>query len=260
MYLLPAIDILEGKAVRLKKGDYDKATVYNHNPVAQAQIFEEAGAEWLHVVDLDGARLGEPKNLDIVEKILAKTLLKVEFGGGIRSMEIVERLYESGVSRIVLGTGLVSDPLFAQEAIARYGGAVAAGIDARDGEVAVAGWREGAGVAAQDLIAEVAGVGFTHLIYTDIARDGMQTGIDPAAYLSIAKTFGNPVIASGGVASIDDIERLGAIALSIEGVIAGRAIYERSLDVAEAVALCNRLTRQADALRLSADPCGGCSC
>ncbi len=260
MYLLPAIDMLDGKAVRLQKGDYDKVTVYHDDPAEQAKRFEEAGADWLHVVDLDGARAGEPKNLEAVERILAKTLLKVEFGGGVRNLETIERLYDIGVSRIILGTGLVADPAFAREAIARYGGALVAGIDARGGEVAVEGWREGAGIAAKDLVAEVARAGFTHLVYTDIARDGMQTGIDIETYRDLAETFGNPVIASGGVADIEDIRRLGTLALSIEGIIAGRAVYEGTLNVAEAVALCERLTKEASAKQVAQDPCGGCSC
>lgn len=139
MYLLPAIDILGGKAVRLAKGDYDQVTVYNDDPVAQAQAFEEAGAEWLHVVDLDGARTGEPVNLPIIEQIMRKTLLKVEVGGGIRSMETIEKLAAAGIARVVLGTSLVKDPDFARDAIERFGKLLAAGIDARDGEVAISG-------------------------------------------------------------------------------------------------------------------------
>ena len=238
MHLLPAIDILDGKAVRLAKGDYARVTVYNDDPVAQAQAFEDAGAEWLHVVDLDGARSGRPENVGVIERILARTPLKVEVGGGVRSLATVERLAEAGVSRIVLGTALVSDPAFAEAAIARFGDLLAAGIDARGGEVAVAGWREGAGVAADELARHVAELGFRHLVYIDIARDGMQVGIDPAAYVAMAQAFGHPVVASGGVAGIADIERLAAVAESIEGVIAGRAVYEGALDVAEAVQAC----------------------
>ena len=260
MELLPAIDILGGKAVRLAKGDYAKVTVYNDDPVAQAQAFEEAGAAWLHVVDLDGARSGLPVNVAAIEGILAKTLLKVEAGGGIRDLEAIKRLYDAGVARVVLGTGLVADLDFAQAAIDRYKGLLAAGIDAKDGEVAVAGWREGAGVSAEELAAHVASLGFRHLVYTDIARDGMQTGIDPAAYVRMAQAFGNPVIASGGVAGIEDIYALGEVAASIEGVIAGRAVYEHALDVAQGVRVCEEATRKAEAMRVAQDPCGGCPC
>lgn len=245
MYLLPAIDLLDGRAVRLMKGNYDQVTVYNEDPVAQARLFEEAGAEWLHVVDLDGAKSGNPDNIGIIERIVRNTSLKVEVGGGIRSIEVCERLADAGASRMVLGTALVRDPEFAQAAVERFGSMLAAGIDAKAGEAAVAGWREGSGVAAADLAAHVAQLGYTHLIYTDIARDGMQTGIDPAAYVAMAQAFGHPVIASGGVASVSDIENLAPVARYIEGVIAGRAIYEGTLGVAEGVAACRVATEGA---------------
>ena len=256
VYLLPAIDILDGKAVRLAKGDYDRVTVYNDDPAAQAQAFEDAGATWLHVVDLDGARSGQPENIAIIERILKKTLLKVEVGGGIRSLDTIARLADAGVSRVVLGTSLVADPAFAEAAAARYGGLLTAGIDAKGGEVAVAGWREGAGVAAEELARHVAQLGFRHLVYTDIARDGMQTGVDPQAYVAMAAAFGHPVIASGGVAGVADIERLGEVAGSIEGVIAGRAVYEGALSVEEGVRACDEATRRAEAAAVAADPCG----
>ena len=238
MYLLPAIDILGGKAVRLAKGDYDRVTVYHDDPAAQAQLFEEEGATWLHVVDLDGARSGSPENVRHIERILEKTRLRVEAGGGVRSLDTIARLVDAGVSRVVLGTSLVADPAFAEAAAARYGGLLTAGIDAKGGEVAVAGWREGAGVAAEELARRVADLGFHHLVYTDIARDGMQTGIDPAAYERMAQAFGHPVIASGGVAGLADIEALGRVAGCIEGVIVGRAVYEGALSVADGVRAC----------------------
>lgn len=238
MYLLPAIDILDGRAVRLAKGDYNQVTVYNEDPAAQAQIFEEAGAEWIHVVDLNGAKSGLPENIEIIERILRRTKLKIEVGGGLRSLDTLARLADAGVSRMVLGTALVRDPEFAQAAIETYGDMLAAGIDAKGGEVAVAGWREGSGVAATDLAAEMSKLGYRHLIYTDIARDGMQTGIEREAYERMAAAFGHPVIASGGVASIADIERLAPVAASIEGIITGRAIYEGTLDLAEGVTAC----------------------
>lgn len=238
MYLLPAIDILDGRAVRLAKGDYNQVTVYNEDPAAQAQIFEEAGAEWIHMVDLNGAKSGLPENIEIIERILRRTKLKIEVGGGLRSLDTLARLADAGVSRMVLGTALVRDPEFAQAAIEIYGDMLAAGIDAKGGEVAVAGWREGSGVAATDLAAEMSKLGYRHLIYTDIARDGMQTGIEREAYERMAAAFGHPVIASGGVASIADIERLAPVAASIEGIITGRAIYEGTLDLAQGVAAC----------------------
>ena len=240
MYLLPAIDILEGKAVRLGQGDYDRVTVYNDDPVEQAKIFEDACATWLHTVDLDGAKSGNADNIAVVERILANTHLKVEVGGGLRSLEVLARLADAGAARMVLGTALVRDPEFAQAAIEEYGDALAAGIDAKGGEVAVTGWTEGSGIAAAELAARMSELGYRHLVYTDIARDGMQTGIDEQAYVEMARAFGHPVIASGGVADIDDIRRLVAAEAahpgSIEGVIAGRAIYEGTLVLEDAIA------------------------
>lgn len=240
MDLLPAIDILDGKAVRLAKGDYKQVTVYHENPFEQALAFEADGASWIHVVDLDGAKTGIPQNISRIEQIVSKTSLRVETGGGIRSIETIERLAQAGAKRIVLGTSLVSDPEFAQEAIETYGDLLAAGIDAKSGEVAVSGWREGSGLSARDLVVSMADLGYRHLVYTDIARDGMQTGIDEQVYAKMAELFGNPVIASGGLAGIDDLVRLGDVADSIEGVIAGRAIYEGSLTVKEGIALCKQ--------------------
>lgn len=238
MELLPAIDILGGKAVRLAKGDYHAVTVYNEDPVAQAACFKEQGARWIHVVDLDGARSGVPENITIIERIIHETGLRIEVGGGIRSLETIERLASAGVSRVVLGTTLVTNPEFTHAALKAYPEMLTAGIDAKNGEVAVAGWREGAGVPADELIAEVGKLGFKHLVYTDIARDGMQTGIDAARYAEVARIFGNPVIASGGVASLADVEHLAQVSDAIEGVIAGRAVYEGSLDVEAALARC----------------------
>lgn len=246
MELLPAIDILDGKVVRLAKGDYNQVTIYNDDPVAQAQLFEEAGARWMHVVDLDGARSGVPENSEVIKRILQHTSLKVEVGGGVRDMSAIERLAQAGVSRVVLGTSLVTNSGFAKEAIAQYGILLTAGIDAKGGEVAVAGWREGSGVPAEELVAQVAALGYQHLVYTDIVRDGMQTGIDVTAYVRMAEVFGNPVIASGGVASIDDVKNLAAVASSIEGVIAGRAIYEKTLEVSEGVRVCEQATNKAE--------------
>ena len=239
MYLLPAIDILGGRAVRLAKGDYSKVTVYNDDPVDQARRFEEQGAAWVHVVDLDGARSGVPENIAIIERIVRETSLKVEVGGGIRTLDVLDRLADAGAPRMVLGTALVNDPELARAAVERVGGdRLTAGIDAKGGEVAVSGWIEGSGVAATDLARAMGRAGFKHIVYTDIARDGMQTGLDVQAYAQMAEAFGHPVIASGGVASVSDIERLAPIAPSIEGVITGRAVYEGTLTVADGVAAC----------------------
>lgn len=241
MYLLPAIDILGGRAVRLAKGDYDAVTVYNDDPVAQARAFEEAGATWLHVVDLDGAKSGNPDNITVVERIVNATSLKVEVGGGVRTLAVVERLLKTGATRVILGTVLVRDATFAREVVAQFGGdALVAGIDAKDGEVAVSGWCEDAGVAATELARSMAQAGYRHLVYTDISRDGMQTGLEVQAYDRMAQAFGHPVIASGGVAGVCDIQRLLPVAACIEGVIAGRAIYEGALTVEEGVAACEK--------------------
>ncbi|MCL2757258.1 MAG: HisA/HisF-related TIM barrel protein, partial [Coriobacteriia bacterium] len=182
MYLLPAIDVLGGKAVRLAKGNYDAVTVYNQDPVAQAQRFVEQGAQWIHVVDLDGARSGIPENSALIAQIIASSGLKVEVGGGVRSFAAIERLLEAGADRVVIGTKLITDPVFAREAAACYGDAICAGVDARNGEVAIQGWRQGAGIPASELVAELASWGIRHLVYTDISRDGMQTGIDAQEY------------------------------------------------------------------------------
>ena len=245
MYLLPAIDILDGRAVRLAKGDYARMTVYNDDPVDQARKFEAQGATWIHVVDLDGARTGVPENIAIVERIVRETSLFVEVGGGIRTLETLERLADIGAARMVLGTALVNDPELARAAVECVGGdRLTAGIDAKGGEVAVSGWIEGSGVAACDLAREMGKAGFRHIVYTDIARDGMQTGLDVRAYVQMAEAFGHPVIASGGVASVADIERLAPVASSIEGVITGRAVYEGTLTVEEGVAACAAATKE----------------
>ena len=238
MDLLPAIDILDGAAVRLAKGDYARVTVYNASPVDQAKEFEQKGARWIHVVDLNGARSGSPENIDLIERIVTQTSLSVEVGGGVRAIDTIARLVDAGAARVVLGTKLVTDKEFAQAAVEDFGDALTAGIDAKGGEVAIQGWREGAGVPAADLVREMGAMGYRHLVFTDIARDGMQTGIDAAAYERIASAFGHPVIASGGVATIDDVRALRAVADSIEGVITGRAVYEGTLDLEEALALC----------------------
>ena len=255
MYLLPAIDILEGRAVRLAKGDYSQVTVYNDDPVDQARKFEAQGATWIHVVDLDGARTGVPENIAIVERIVRETSLSVEIGGGIRTLKTLERLADIGATRMVLGTALVNDPDLARAAVERVGGdRLTAGIDAKGGEVAVSGWIEGSGVAACDLAREMGKAGFKHIVYTDIARDGMQTGLDVQAYVQMAEAFGHPVIASGGVASVSDIERLAPVASSIEGVITGRAVYEGTLTVEEGVAACAAATKETSYMKSRAKP------
>lgn len=239
MYLLPAIDLLDGKAVRLERGDYAKVTVYHDDPAAQAQLFEEDGAEWVHVVDLDGARDGVAANADIIERILRLTSLSVEVGGGLRTLDDLRRMADLGVARMVLGTSLVTDPELAQAAREEFGpDMLAAGIDVKGGDVKVEGWVQGAGIDALELAGRMADMGYEHLIYTDIARDGMRTGIAPAAYVEMAQAFRNPVIASGGISTLEDIRALAKVSDAIEGAITGRAIYEGSFSVADGVAAC----------------------
>lgn len=248
MYLLPAIDILDGKAVRLAQGSYDNVTVYHDDPALQAQLFEEDGAEWLHVVDLNGARDGAASNIDVIERILKLTDLKVEVGGGIRNMDAIRRLADAGVNRAILGTALVKDPDFAQAAIEEFpADMLVAGIDAKDGNVKVEGWVQGAETDALELASKMADMGYSHLVYTDIARDGMKTGIASAAYVEMFQAFRNPVIASGGIASLEDISELARVSDAIEGVIAGRAIYDGAFSVADGVAACkNTLISEPD--------------
>lgn len=238
MIVFPAIDILGGRAVRLAQGDYDRVTVYNEDPLAQARAFAEAGAAWVHVVDLDGARDGVPGNIAVVERIARETGLKVQTGGGIRTLSTMHRLADAGAARMVLGTKLVTDAAFVAEAVAGFGDAVVAGVDARDGEVRIAGWREGTSVRAADLVGELAGLGIRHLVYTDISRDGMGTGINAGAYREVADRAGFPVVVSGGMSAPADVRAVVALGETVaEGVIIGRALYEGSIDLAEACSM-----------------------
>jgi len=234
--VLPAIDILGGRAVRLAQGDYDRVTVYNDDPVAQARIFAEQGAEWVHVVDLDGARDGVAGNIDVVERIVGEVGIPVQTGGGIRTLETMQRLADAGVSRMVLGTKLATDRAFVLEAVERFGDAVTAGVDARDGFVAVEGWREGTATPATELVGELKDLGIGHLVYTDIARDGMQTGVNVDAYELISDAAGFPVIASGGISTLADLAALAALGPdTVEGAITGRALYEGTFKLKHAI-------------------------
>ena len=238
MIVLPAIDILGGRAVRLAQGDYNRVTVYNEDPVDQARRFVAAGAEWIHVVDLDGARDGVPGNLDAIERIARESGARLEVGGGVRALATIERLTEAGVERVVIGTKLVTDPEFVRSAVAAFGEALVAGVDARDGMVCVEGWREGTATSASTLVGELRDLGLRHLVYTDISRDGMQTGINASAYAAIAEAAGFPVVVSGGVSTLADIRAVRELGADVaEGVIAGRAIYEGAFTVEEALAV-----------------------
>lgn len=235
MIVLPAIDLLDGKAVRLAQGDYHRVTVYDDDPVERARSFAEQGATWIHVVDLEGARTGVPAHLETIERIVSETGLRVEVGGGIRTMGTVRAYADAGVSHVVLGTVLVKDPDLARVAAEEYGDMIVAGIDARNGEVALEGWREGAGIPVGKLAQDLMGLGIGTLVYTDIARDGMQTGIDVDAYVRLADMSGAALIASGGIGTLDDLRALAASG-AVWGAITGRAIYEGAFSVAEALA------------------------
>jgi phosphoribosylformimino-5-aminoimidazole carboxamide ribotide isomerase len=233
MIVLPAIDILDGKAVRLLQGRLDAVTVYNDDPVDQARKWVAEGAEWLHVVDLDGAVTGTPKNIDIVHAIVEAVDIPVEVGGGIRSMDTLRALYEAGVTRTVLGTTLVTQPELVALACREFEGIVA-GIDARDGKVAVEGWREGTEYGVLELVQELELLGIRRLAYTDISRDGMQTGANYGTYRALASQIDIPIIASGGVSTLDDIRDLATLGPQVEAVIVGRALYEGTFTIAEA--------------------------
>lgn len=237
MILFPAIDLKEGRCVRLKQGDMDQATIFNDDPAAQAATFEAQGFQWLHVVDLDGAFAGKPMNAAAVEAILQRVRFPVQLGGGIRDMKTVEGWLSKGIARVIIGTAAVRDPGFVREAARAFPGKVAVGIDARDGFVAVEGWAETSALAADDLGRRFEDAGVAAIVYTDIARDGMLQGINWDGTIALAHALTIPVIASGGLASMADIERLCAPdAAILEGAITGRALYDGRIDPAAALA------------------------
>ncbi|MFC5421748.1 1-(5-phosphoribosyl)-5-[(5-phosphoribosylamino)methylideneamino]imidazole-4-carboxamide isomerase [Bosea eneae] len=237
MILYPAIDLKEGRCVRLKQGDMDQATIFNDDPAAQAATFESQGFQWLHVVDLDGAFAGKPMNAAAVEAILERVGFPVQLGGGIRDMKTVEGWLAKGIARVIIGTAAVRDPGFVREAAKAFPGKVAVGIDARDGFVAVEGWAETSALAADDLGRRFEDAGVAAIVYTDIARDGMLQGINWDGTIALAHALSIPVIASGGLASMADIERLCAPdAAILEGAITGRALYDGRIDPAAALA------------------------
>lgn len=237
MILFPAIDLKEGRCVRLKQGDMEQATIFNDDPAAQAATFEAQGFEWLHVVDLDGAFAGKPMNAAAVEAILERVRFPVQLGGGIRDMKTVEGWLSKGIARVIIGTAAVRDPGFVREAAKAFPGKVAVGIDARDGFVAVEGWAETSALAADDLGRRFEDAGVAAIVYTDIARDGMLQGINWDGTIALAHALTIPVIASGGLASMADIERLCAPdAATLEGAITGRALYDGRIDPAAALA------------------------
>lgn len=237
MILFPAIDLKNGQCVRLKQGEMASATVFNNDPAAQAATFEQQGFRWLHVVDLDGAFAGQPMNGQAVDAILKAVSFPVQLGGGIRDMRVVEGWLAKGIARVIIGTAAVRDPGFVKAAARAFPGRIVVGIDARDGMVAVEGWAETSSLSAADLSKRFEDAGVAAIVYTDIARDGMLQGVNWEGTIALANALSIPVIASGGLASMSDIERLMAPdATRLEGVITGRALYDGRIDVARALA------------------------
>ncbi|MEO0385737.1 MAG: 1-(5-phosphoribosyl)-5-[(5-phosphoribosylamino)methylideneamino]imidazole-4-carboxamide isomerase [Pseudomonadota bacterium] len=236
MILFPAIDLKDGVCVRLKKGEMDQATIYNTDPGAQAADFEAMGFSYLHVVDLNGAFAGSSQNSDAVDKVLASVTMPVQLGGGIRDHAAIDAWLDKGIARVILGTIAVRDPDLVREAARRHPGKIVVGIDARDGKVAVEGWAETSDMLAVDLAKASEDAGVAAIVYTDIDRDGVLTGINWESTIDLAKAVSIPVIASGGLASLDDITRMTQPdAAILEGAISGRALYDGRIDPAKAL-------------------------
>lgn len=235
MILYPAIDLKDGRAVRLVHGDMEKETVFNDNPAAQAMEFVNAGCEWLHLVDLNGAFAGEPVNAAPVEEILKQTKTPAQLGGGIRDMATIERWIDKGLARVILGTVAVENPDLVREAAKEFPGKVAVGIDARNGKVATKGWAEETDVMVTDLAKSFEDAGVCAIIYTDILRDGAMKGVNVEATADLARAVSIPVIASGGVSSLDDLRALKACGANLNGAISGRALYDGAIDLTEAL-------------------------
>jgi len=233
MLIFPAIDLYEGKAVRLFKGDYAQMTVYSENPLEVAKEFEKAGATCIHMVDLEGARDGNTPNLETVKTIAAKTNLFTEVGGGIRNMQTVSRYLEAGIDRVILGTAAVKDEEFLCEAVKKYGEKIAVGIDIKDGKVAIHGWQQTSGLDAMEFAGKMQSLGVKTVICTDISKDGAMQGTNHELYREMSKAFSLDIIASGGVSSIEDVKRLAA--LKIYGAIIGKAYYTGAISLSEAI-------------------------
>jgi phosphoribosylformimino-5-aminoimidazole carboxamide ribotide isomerase len=238
MILFPAIDLKDGVCVRLKLGDMNQATIYNESPAEQAKAFEDQGFNWLHVVDLNGAFKGQSVNGAAVEAILRATRNPVQLGGGIRTMAHIEAWLTKGLARVILGTVAVRNPALVKEACRLFPGKIAVGIDAKGGKVAVEGWGEASELGVTELAQNFEGAGVSAIIYTDIDRDGILAGINWPATLDLARAVTIPVIASGGLASLDDIKKLAAPECAVlEGAISGRALYDGRIDPGEALAI-----------------------
>ena len=239
MILYPAIDLKDGQAVRLLRGDMEKSTVFNDDPASQAMEFVDAGCAWLHLVDLNGAFAGEPVNAAAVEAILSRTQVPAQLGGGIRDMATIERWLDKGLQRAILGTVAVENPDLVREAAKAFPGHVAVGIDARDGRVATKGWAEETDVMVTDLAKSFEDAGVAAIIYTDINRDGAMQGPNIEATADLARAVSIPVIASGGVSSLDDLIALRDCGAGLNGAISGRALYDGAIDLKAALAALN---------------------
>jgi phosphoribosylformimino-5-aminoimidazole carboxamide ribotide isomerase len=248
MILFPAIDLKEGRCVRLRQGDLAHSTVFNEDPTAQAEIFARAGFDWLHIVDLDGAFAGRPGNRVAIEAVLGRVRIPVQLGGGIRDLATVEAWLSRGVRRVILGTAAVRDPAFVKTAAKKFPDRVAVGIDARDGRVAVEGWSQTSKFEAAALARRFEDSGVCALIHTDIARDGMLSGLNLDATLALARAVDIPVIAAGGLSSMVDIEHLTEPRCALlGGAIAGRALYDGRIDAKRALAMLKADKAQAGA-------------
>lgn len=237
MILYPAIDLKDGQCVRLLRGEMEAATVFNDDPAAQAAAFEAAGCEWIHLVDLNGAFAGQPVNAAAVEAILARVKVPAQLGGGIRDMATIEMWLSKGLARVILGTVAVENPGLVREAAKAFPGQVAVGIDARGGKVATKGWAEETDVEVTELAKSFEDAGVAAIIYTDINRDGAMQGPNVEATAALARATSIPVIASGGVSSLADLEALKNCGAALNGAISGRALYDGAIDLAEALAL-----------------------
>ena len=233
MILLPAIDLYEKKVVRLTRGDYAQMTVYNDDPVAQAKLFQDAGAQWLHTVDLEGAKDGSTPNCSVIEAICKDTNLKVEIGGGIRSLDTIQKYLDAGVERVILGTKAVTDPAFLEESLDKFGSHIAVGVDIKDGKIAIKGWLETAQDSVEDFFTKLCKLGVSTVICTDVSKDGMLAGTNVDLYRQLSQKFSLDLIASGGVSSQEDLTRLKA--LGLYGAILGKALYTGALDLKAAL-------------------------
>ncbi len=233
MKLFPAIDLYEGSAVRLLRGDYQQMTVYHPNPLEQTQKFRDAGAEYLHMVDLEGAKSGGTPNFEVVKSIVEKSGLKVEIGGGVRSMEVVEKYISCGVMRVILGTAALTEPKFLEEAVARFGDKIAVGVDIQNGMVAIKGWTEVSKTPFLEFCKTLQQKGVKTIICTDISKDGMLSGTNLELYQTLNSKFSMNIIASGGISTMEDIQKLKQ--MGMYGAILGKALYTGSLDLREAL-------------------------